>query len=208
MGRAVAKQICSSYGNSVGLPVPRFPEENVFYLKYFGHDELWLGISNSDQGSTHHLVRGLLGPLARTARNTWNCLVAGPTSALIPDSDSNGQNIYKSDNGQTLFGSWTINPYHQWINYGDVIDSGENGVAMSRSSLWQGKDENNMLDSVCVFNVIPDECSKCPNKNYCRYITGSRTVVECMQSKTIFTVFMCKTSLEAKQYLTTLGEIQ
>ena len=48
MGRAVAKQICSSYGNSVGLPVPRFPEENVFYLKYFGHDELWLGISNSD----------------------------------------------------------------------------------------------------------------------------------------------------------------
>lgn len=169
MGRTEANQFCSRYGTAVGLPVPRFPEENAFYRTYFAHDELWLGVSNSGQGSKHR--KFLL--MAVDDHLVSIC-------AFIPDADNNGQTICKSDDGQTLFGPATINPYHQWINYAEIISSAEKGVAMSGSGRWQGRDENDRLDSVCVFNIIPDECSDCTNRNYCRYEDGSRTEIECM----------------------------
>ena len=46
MKRTQAKEMCSREGESVHLPIPRFPEENKFYQVYFGHEKLWLGVSN------------------------------------------------------------------------------------------------------------------------------------------------------------------
>ena len=43
--RAEAKRLCSAYGDSVHLPIPRFQEENEFYRKHFVNDTLWLDIS-------------------------------------------------------------------------------------------------------------------------------------------------------------------
>ena len=147
MKRTDAKKICSSVGKSVHLPIPRFPEENDFYRVYFGHDELWLGVSN------------------------W---------------DDTVQRIFKTDYGQILFGVMTqldaeiqINQY-RWINGTSTLNSGQNDVSMSKSGQWQGANENELLDSVCVFNILPDECSKCLNQEYCRYKDRNRDEVECV----------------------------
>ena len=147
MERTKAKEMCSAEGKSVHLPIPRFPEENEFYRLYFGHDKLWLGVSNSNDTSAR---------------------------------------IFKTDNGQLLFGALAqshaeieINQY-DWINGTSTLNSGLNGVAMSKSGLWQGSKEDELLDSVCIFNIIPDECSKCLNEEYCRYKDGHQEEVECI----------------------------
>ena len=146
MKRTEAKKMCSSEGKSVHLPIPRFPAENRFYQVYFGHDKLWLGVSNSDDTA---------------------------------------QTIFKTDDGQILFGVLTkldaeilINQY-SWINGTSTINSGQNGVSMSISGQWQGSNETELLDSVCIFNVLPDDCSKCLNPEYCGYKDENRDEVQC-----------------------------
>ena len=148
MERAKAKEMCSSEGTSVHLPIPRFPEENEFYRIYFGHDKLWLGVSNSDDTASR---------------------------------------IFKTDEGQILFGIFTqshaeveINQY-SWINgTQSILNSNFNDVSMSNSGQWQGSNETELLDSVCIFNILPDECSKCLNQDYCRYKDENREEVECI----------------------------
>ena len=54
-----AKEICSRFGDSVHLPIPRSKEENNFYQTFFTDESLWLDISydssesifKSDSGS-------------------------------------------------------------------------------------------------------------------------------------------------------------
>ena len=147
MKRTQAKEMCSREGESVHLPIPRFPEENKFYQVYFGHEKLWLGVSN------------------------WYDTV---------------QRIFRTDDGQILFGVLTefdvkiqINQYG-WINGTTVLNSGLNSVSMSNSGQWIGSNEMELLDTVCIFNILPDDCSKCLNQEYCRYKYGNRDEVECV----------------------------
>ena len=147
MKRTQAKEMCSREGESVHLPIPRFPEENKFYQVYFGHEKLWLGVSN------------------------WYDTV---------------QRIFRTDDGQILFGVLTefdvkiqINQYG-WINGTTALNSGLNSVSMSNSGQWIGSNEMELLDTVCIFNILPDDCSKCLNQEYCRYKYGNRNEVECV----------------------------
>ena len=39
-----AQQLCSKYGDSVHLPIPRFKDENDFYHNHFSVESLWLDI--------------------------------------------------------------------------------------------------------------------------------------------------------------------
>ena len=48
--REEAKRLCSLYGDSVHLPIPRFEDEYEFYRKYFAGETLWLDISNIPDG--------------------------------------------------------------------------------------------------------------------------------------------------------------
>ena len=147
MKRNEAKGICSSEGKSVHLPIPRFPEENEFYRVYFGHDKLWLGVSNSNITASR---------------------------------------IFETDEGHLLFGLFTqsfaeieVNQF-SWINSTATLNSGLNGVSMSKSGQWQGSNENELLDSVCIFNILPENCSKCLNQDYCRFKDEHRNEVECI----------------------------
>ena len=47
---AEAKRLCSVYGDSVHLPIPRSQEENEFYRKYFADESLWLDIFRMSDG--------------------------------------------------------------------------------------------------------------------------------------------------------------
>ena len=43
--RSEAKNLCSSAGPSVHLPIPRFYEEQEFYKTHFGDENLWLDLT-------------------------------------------------------------------------------------------------------------------------------------------------------------------
>ena len=45
MEKLAAKKICSTYGDSVRLPIPRFADENEFYRTFFAENNLWLDIT-------------------------------------------------------------------------------------------------------------------------------------------------------------------
>ena len=64
--RAEAKRLCSLYGDSVHLPIPRFEDEYEFYQKYFAGETLWLDIflTSLNYNSPH-------GQLFARPMNTW-----------------------------------------------------------------------------------------------------------------------------------------
>ena len=84
------------------------------------------------------------------------------------------QRIFRTDDGQILFGVLTefdveiqINQYC-WINGTNALNSCLKSVSMENSGQWIGSNEMELLDVVCIFNILPDDCSKCLNQEYCR----------------------------------------
>ena len=68
----------------------------------------------------------------------------------------------------------------EWTNTAFKYDSSLKGVKMSKSGQWQIEDEQSQLDAICVYDIIPDKCSKCLNENFCRLKNSTRTEVECI----------------------------
>ena len=65
--RAEAKRLCSAYGDSVHLPIPRFEDENEFYRKHFRNETLWLDISLTSS----FIYNSPHGQLFARPMNTW-----------------------------------------------------------------------------------------------------------------------------------------
>lgn len=64
--------------------------------------------------------------------------------------------------------------YYDWINM-DLSGPNElKGVSLTYTGRWRSENLNRKMDSICVFNVIPESCSKCPNKLFCRYQDNRR----------------------------------
>ena len=79
------------------------------------------------------------------------------------------------------FTGFKIIPKHGWINLESLnIQTKLNGVSMSKSGEWKIVDENQTLDSFCVYNIIPESCSECFNPNFCRYKKESSHETECV----------------------------
>ena len=68
--RAEAKRLCSLYGDSVHLPIPRFEDEYEFYQKYFAGETLWLDISLAFKTS-HAIYNSPDGQLFARPVNRW-----------------------------------------------------------------------------------------------------------------------------------------
>ena len=68
---AEAKRLCSAYGDSVHLPIPRFEDENEFYLKYFAGETLWLDISKIPDEFIVPKYNSSHGQLFAKPVNTW-----------------------------------------------------------------------------------------------------------------------------------------
>ena len=67
--QAEAKRLCSNYGKSVHLPIPRFKEENDFFRNYFVNDTLWLDISKTTDGHYYSSYGQLFASQIETTLN-------------------------------------------------------------------------------------------------------------------------------------------
>ena len=71
--------------------------------------------------------------------------------------------------------------YHYgWMNASLYLNTNFNGIKMMQSGDWQDADELELLDSVCVYNVVPNNCSNCLNEKFCRYSHADRSKTECV----------------------------
>ena len=62
----------------------------------------------------------------------------------------------------------------QWIN------ENEADIAENEAGYRYGIYGNEEYDTVCVYNIIPDECSECSEESFCRY-TDSETECDCQK---------------------------
>ena len=99
---------------------------------------------------------------------------AEQTGIYRTDFDFKLHQVFKT-NGTEITGS-----KFEWTNTNFKHDSSLNGVKMSKSGQWQMEDEHNLLNAICVYDIIPDECSECLYENFCRFKNSTRTEIECI----------------------------
>ena len=173
--RLEAKNLCVAEGSSVHLPIPRFYEENEFYKTHFGDEGLWLDVSyDANEGikstNGHSFIRFV---------RTFN--------------DKNDQvDISYRDNSMKTE-EFTEIKYNDWVNLtnkhaGYYSKWGEKDVFMTNTGNWEWVDynveyENEEYDAVCVYNIIPEECSECQEESFCRYKDSKRKETECVCQK-------------------------
>ena len=93
-------------------------------------------------------------------------------------SDSEQEGIFKTDNGDILHHVFknmagyetSINQY-KWMNQltNLSLNTTLNGVKMSSMGIFEIENENREFDAVCIYNILPDDCSKCFNSEFCRF---------------------------------------
>ena len=110
----------------------------------------------------------------------------GDETLWLGVSDSEQTGIFRTDFDLTLHQVFKTNENEitgskfEWTNTNLKHDSSSKGVKMSKSGQWQMEDEHNLLNAICVYDIIPDECSECLNENFCRFKNSTRTEVECI----------------------------
>ena len=185
--RLDAKNLCSTLSPDeakiqVHLPIPRFKEENEFYKTHFGDKGLWLDVSYYTNEGLRSFDGHLFIRFVRTfiadkyyRRIEYPNIGYNSTASLLDGDDST------VDNEQFVK---IIN--HNWIDLTDM-NSGyfigsrdEKYVYMTDSGAWEWINENDEYDAVCVFNIIPDECSECSEESFCRYTDSGRKKTECV----------------------------
>ena len=75
----------------------------------------------------------------------------------------------------------SINKYtwmDQWTNLS--LDTTLNGVKMSSMGTFEIENENRELDAVCIYNILPDDCSTCLYKEFCKFKDQSKIETECL----------------------------
>ena len=100
-------------------------------------------------------------------------------------SDKNKDGVFKSDLGIELIRlvpqSVGFEQFHhyRWMNASLGLNNDAFGVTMLTTGDWVDTNELEMKDSICVYNIIPDGCSKCLYTNFCRYSDHTRSEIEC-----------------------------
>ena len=171
--RYQAKQLCSSEGNAVSLPMPRFEEENEFYRVYFGDVSLWLNALDDVRGvrdetndhyymAQHALIHANYNQFEKTTGNMMAIFDIPYLNAKDPRAK-----------------------YYDWVKMDltSRFDEGLdflNGVTMTYTGEWKSVDLDQMVNTICVYNIIPESCSKCPEQFFCRY-QDNRIETECIE---------------------------
>lgn len=73
-----------------------------------------------------------------------------------------------ADHIETLSDLVEINHF-DWIDYDSSNKSLFNKMTLASNGNWTFIGANETIDSVCVYNIIPDQCSKCQDQAFCRY---------------------------------------
>ena len=96
---------------------------------------------------------------------------------------SSDENIFVSQSWVTLPSQTkAIEKRYDWINTNLEPRSEQefiNGVIMDQTGRWQSIDDTEKMDTVCIYNIIPNECRRCSNKTYCRF-QDDRKDIECI----------------------------
>ena len=83
-------------------------------------------------------------------------------------------------NVQTITGSQMIMNF-DWMHISFLESKTE--LAMSNDGKWHTLDENQLIDSVCVYNILPP-CSQCHDEGFCKYTDGKKEEIECVYPST------------------------
>ena len=177
--KSEAKFLCSREGTH--LPTPRFDDENEFYKTHFGDDGLWLDV-------TFDAKKGL-----RSANGHWYIKYLRTFTDRIDKPDFLSRDIMTGDE------KFAEIKYDEWISLtektpGYFNEWTEKDVFMTNSGVWDWAEENNSFNAVCVFNIIPENCSKCQNESACRFDKREEKEIECLCRKTTEGKF-CETDL-------------
>ena len=159
MQKNTANKICSKYGDSVHLPIPRFADENEFYRIHFGETNLWLDIIyNNDTG--YESASG----------------------------HSFTEQVHSITGGKLRYNKY------EWMDIISLNNSHSYNIVLTNKGQWLAVNETEIFDSVCIYNIIPTQkCSKCLDKDFCRYTDRTKQRIECVCPKNKEGQF-CKTN--------------
>ena len=163
MYKAEATQKCSQYGDAVHLPIPRFSDENEFYRNHFGHEDLWLDISYDPENGG---FKSLSGHSFTDRIQTVSGILEIKSYAWI--------------NASTKLHSTGLVMPEEWGQENPGNNPGVPEVYM-RDGQWRLIEDYYELDSVCIYNIIPDDkCSKCADEDFCRFTDSTKQETECV----------------------------
>ena len=75
--------------------------------------------------------------------------------------------------------------HYEWMNYSLSRNSSLNGVKMTELGHWESAEEFELMQSICIYDVLPDsKCSKCLNEVFCRFTDKERKESQCVCPKT------------------------
>ena len=70
---------------------------------------------------------------------------------------------------------------YKWINASFDFAKVSNGITLTKSGYWTSRGESEMIDSVCVYNIVPDDnCSMCFDNAFCRFIDKEKRKSQCV----------------------------
>ena len=65
-----------------------------------------------------------------------------------------------------------------WTNLS--LESNLNIGDQSSSVQLELMQQNRELDTVCIYNIVPDDCSKCSSRELCKYKDQTKNEIECL----------------------------
>ena len=172
--RSEAKYLCKYDG--AHLPYPRFVEENDFYRIHFVNESIWLDVENDPNVGLSNVDGHFYIRYFRSYTDKPNWM---DESDGRPVSDVSFKN-------------------YNWVGFSDIHYPSSNlynNGEVSKEVIMVDKDnggwilayENELIETVCVYNIMPDEsCSKCPDEKFCRFTGSEReeTICVCPETKT------------------------
>ena len=172
--RSEAKSMCSR--NGAHLPIPRFFEEKEFYRKHFGDESIWLDVENDPNEGLktvdgHFYIQHIR---SFADKSSW--------AYLYFDQRLSDLSIKKYDWFNFTYGNHRDSDLYD----GDEYDPKAVVMANEANGTWMFAYEDELVDTVCVYNIIPDEraCSICPDENFCRFARNERQETECICKNT------------------------
>ena len=80
-------------------------------------------------------------------------------------------------------GKKNFNKY-EWMDNISLDNSDSHNIVMTNKGRWSAVSETEEFDSVCIYNLIPDKkCSKCLDKDFCRFTDRTKQRIECVCPK-------------------------
>ena len=183
--RAEAKRLCSIYGDSVHLPIPRFHEENEFFRKYFADETLWLDISRMTDGN----FESSYGQLFVREVETILSLEFIVSHNWMNFSNNGSEFVMMTKNGR-----WETTDDNLKRDSVCVLNilPGEN-CSKCRDKAFCRFTNGERLKTECVCAVDEggelcqdDLCSHCQNEGYCKFYDKEANKRDCVCSKPFF----------------------